>query len=136
MRALAGQLAERGGDLCHEVGHLHRYAVGFKGAAFLFHDVHLYGGCGRVVRADLRAEAVFERGDDAASVGVILRVGRCHQQHIYGQADAIAAYLNIPLFQHIQQPHLNSFGEVGQLVHGEDASVGAGHEAVVHGELV
>ena len=90
----------------------------------------------RVVRADLAAEAVLERGDDPAPVGVVVGVGRGHQQHVEGQADLVAPDLDVALLQHVQEADLDALGQVGQLVDGEDAAVGAGHEPVVEGELV
>jgi len=48
----------------------------------------------------------------------------------------VATDLDVALLEHVEQTHLDSLGEVGQLVHGEDATVGAGHEAVVEHELV
>ena len=86
--------------------------------------------------ADLGSEAVLERGDDAAPVGVVLGVGRRHQHHVEGQADLVAPDLHVALLEHVEQSHLDALGQVGELVDGEDAPVGAGHQAVVHGELV
>ena len=53
-----------------------------------------------------------------------------------GQADLVAADLHVALLEHVEQADLDALGEVGQLVDGEDAAVGAGHEAVVQRELV
>ena len=71
-----------------------------------------------------------------APVGVVLGVGRGHQQHVEGQADAVAPDLDVALLEHVEQADLDALGQVGQLVDGEDAPVGAGDEAVVEGELV
>ena len=90
----------------------------------------------RVVRADLGAEAVLQRRDDAAAVRVVLGVGRRDQQHVERQADLVAPHLDVALLEHVEQADLDALGEVGQLVDGEDAAVGAGHEAVVQRELV
>ena len=87
----------------------------------------------RVVRADLGAEAVLQRGDDAAAVGVVLRVGAGHEQHVERQPQRVAADLDVALLQHVEQRDLDALGEVGQLVDGEDAAVGARHQPVVHG---
>ena len=86
--------------------------------------------------ADLAAEAVLQRRDDAAAVGVVLGVGRGHQQDVERQADLVAADLDVALLEHVEQADLDALGEVGQLVDGEDAAVGAGHEAVVQRQLV
>ena len=81
--------------------------------------------------ADLGAEAVLERGDDAAAVGVVLGVGAGHQQQVERQPQRVAADLDVALLQHVEQRDLDPLGEVGQLVDGEDAAVGARHQAVV-----
>ena len=102
----------------------------------LAHDGHLGLDVERVVGADLAAEAVLQRGDDAAPVGVVLRVGRGDEQHVERQADLVAADLHVALLEHVEQADLDALGEVGQLVDGEDAAVGARHEPVVQRQLV
>ena len=99
-------------------------------------DVHLDVDVKRVVGADLGAEAVLERRDDAAAVRVVLGVGRRHQHQVEGQADLVAADLHVALLEHVQQTDLDALGEVGQLVDGEDPAVRARDEPVVDGELV
>ena len=93
----------------------------------------LVGELERVVRAHLGAEAVLERRDDPAAVRVVLRVRAGHQQQVQRQPHAVAADLDVPLLQHVEQRHLDALGQVGQLVDAEDAAVGARHEAVVDG---
>ena len=85
------------------------------------------------MRADLGAEAVLERRDDAAAVGVVLGVGAGDEQQVQRQPQRVAADLDVALLQHVEQRDLDALGEVGQLVDGEDAAVGARHQAVVHG---
>lgn len=48
----------------------------------------------------------------------------------------MATDLDVALLQHIEQTDLNPLGEIRQLVHGEDAAVGARHQAVVKGEFI
>ena len=76
-----------------------------------------------VVGADLGAEAVLERSDDPAAVGVVLGVRAGHQQHVERQPQVVAADLDVALLQHVEQRHLDPLGEVGQLVDREDAAV-------------
>ncbi len=90
----------------------------------------------RVVGADLGADAVLERRDDAAAVGVVLGVGAGHHVDIQRQADLIAADLHVALFHDVQQAHLDALGQVGQLVDAEDAAIGARHQAIGDGQLV
>ena len=80
--------------------------------------------------------AVFQRGHDAAAVGVIFGVRRRHHEHIYGQSHSVTLDLHIPLFHQVEQPHLDPFGQVGELVDTEDAPVGARHQAVVNHQFV
>jgi hypothetical protein len=86
---------------------------------------------GRVVRADLGAEAVLERRDDAAAVGVVLRVGGGDDQHVEVEAHHVAPDLDVALLHHVEHRDLDALGEVGQLVDGDDAAVAARDEPVV-----
>ena len=106
------------------------------GSGLLAHDRHLGLDVERVVGADLAAEAVLQRRDDAAAVGVVLRVGAGDEHHVERQADLVAADLHVALFEHVEQADLDALGEVGDLVDGEDAAVGARHQAVVQRQLV
>ena len=76
-----------------------------------------------VVRADLGAEAVLERGDDPATVRVVLRVGAGDHQHVQRQPQGVAAHLDVALLHHVEHGHLNALGQVGQFVDGDDAAV-------------
>src|SRR5439155_477637 len=78
----------------------------------------------RVVRADLRAEAVLERRDDAPAVGVVLGVRARNHVEVERQAHLVAPDLDVALLHDVEQPHLDPFGEVGQLIDREDAAVG------------
>ena len=89
-----------------------------------------------IVRADDRADAVLQRRDDAAAVGVVLGIGAEDQADVQIEADGVAANLHVALFQHVEQADLDSRGEVGQFVDGEDAAVAAGDQAVVHGRFI
>ena len=117
-------------------GTVHLQLLGHERARLLVDDRHLELGLERVVRADLRTEAVLERRDDAAAVRVVLGVRRRDEQHVEREADLVAADLHVALFEHVEQADLDALGEVGQLVDREDAAVGARHEAVVDRELV
>ncbi len=137
MGALAGQVA-RGGRRSRPCRRAPRPARPrpASGAASWATTVDLGVDVERVVGADLGAEAVLERGDDPAPVGVVLGVGRGDQHDVEGQADLVAPDLDVALLEHVEQADLDALGQVGQLVDGEDAPVGAGHQAVVQGQLV
>ncbi len=88
-----------------------------------------------VVGADFAADAVLERGDDLAARGVVLGVGGEDDGDVERQADGVALNLHVALLHDVEEGDLDFAGEVGELVDGEDAAVGAGQQAVVHGEL-
>ena len=87
----------------------------------------------RVVRADLGAEPVLQRGDDATAVGVVLGVGAGHDEHVERQPQRVAAHLDVALLHHVEHRHLDALGEVGQLVDRDDAAVCARDQAVGDG---
>ena len=87
----------------------------------------------RVVRADLGAEPVLQRGDDAPAVGVVLRVGAGDDDHVERQPQCVAAHLDVALLHHVEHRHLDALGQVGQLVDRDDAAVGPRDQAVGDG---
>ena len=99
-------------------------------------DRHRMMAGGRIVRADLRADAVLQRRDDLAARGVVLGVGAEDEQHVERQPHRIALNLDVALLQDVEQADLNLAGQVGQLVDREDAAVGARQQPVVHRQLV
>ena len=124
---LAQVAGEPGEDLQQVVGHLRGQV------RLLVDDAHLGLELQRVVRADLGAEPVLQRGDDAAAVGVVLGVGAGHDQHVQRQPQRVAADLDVALLHHVEHRHLDALGQVGQLVDGDDAAVGARDQAVGDG---
>ena len=111
-------------------------AGGLERLGLLGDDRHLGLDVERVVGADLGAEAVLERRDQATAVRVVLGVRRRDEQHVERQVDLVAADLHVALLEHVQQADLDALGQVGQLVDGEDAAVGARDQAEVQGLLV
>ena len=87
----------------------------------------------RVVRADFGAEAVLQRGDDPAAVGVVLRVGGGHHQDVQRQPEHVAADLDVAFLHDVEHGDLDPLGEVREFVDGHDAAVGARNQAVVDG---
>ena len=131
------QVRDLGDDLLHEVGIADLDALGRRTARLSLSMMAI--SCSmraRVVRANLGAEAVLERRDDAPAIGVVLRVGAGHDEDIQRQANLVAANLHVALFHDVEQADLDALGEVGQLVDAEDAAIGARHQAVVDGQLV
>src|SRR5581483_4494459 len=134
--ALARQVGQLGDHLGHVEGHPDLVAVGREGEALLLHDRDLMLERLGVVGADLRPEAVLERGDDAPAVRVVLGVRAGDDEQVERQADLVAADLDIALFHDVQQAHLDALGQVGQLVQAEDAAVRARQQPVMDRQLV
>src|SRR5437879_1709863 len=103
---------------------------------FLRGDGHSFFDGSRVVRANFGANAVFERGDNFSTGGVILGIGGKDNQHVERQPQRIALNLNVAFLHDVEEADLNFSGKVGQFVDGEDAAVGAREEAVVDREFV
>ncbi len=122
------QVAGEAGDHLHQVvGHLRAQV------RLLQDDADLGVELQRVVRADLGAEPVLERGDDAAAVGVVLGVGAGDHQHVKGETQRVSADLDVALLHHVEHRHLDALGEVGQFVDGDDAAVRARDQPVGDG---
>ena len=88
-----------------------------------------------IVRADLGADAVFQRRDDFAARGVVLGIGAEHERHIQRQPHRIALNLHVAFLHDVEQADLNFAREVRQFVDGEDAAIGARQQSVMHREL-
>ena len=122
------QLAGEAGQHLEQVGRHLGDEVGL-----LLDDGDLLLDLARVVGADLRTEAVLERGDDAPAVGVVLRVGAGHDEHVERQPQDVAADLDVALLHHVEHRDLDPLGEVGQLVDRDDPTVAARDQAEVDG---
>ena len=134
--ASTGEPRDLHDDLFHVVRDRHGVVFVEELAALLVHDVDLVGGGLRVVRPDLRAEAVAQRCNDAAAVRVVFRVRARDQEHVQRQTHTVPADLHVALLHDIEEPNLNALGQVGQLVDAENAAVGARDETVVYRQLV
>ena len=86
--------------------------------------------------ADLGAVAVLERRDDAAAVGVVLRIGGGDYEDVQRQTYAVAADLHVALLHDVEQPHLDALCHVREFVDAEDAPVVPGDQAVMYRQLV
>src|SRR6185503_19805042 len=90
----------------------------------------------RVVRANLRTDAVLERRDDLAACGVVLRIRGEHHQQVEFEANRVALNLDVAFMQNVEQADLNLAGQIRQFVDGKDAAVGARQQTVLHGQFV
>ncbi len=88
------------------------------------------------MRANLRPDAVFQRSYDFAARRVVLRIGAEYQRNVQLQADWVALNLHIAFLHDVEQGDLNFARQVRQFIDGEDAAIGAGQQAIVHGQLV
>ena len=123
-------------DLLHVVGHGDAIVAHVEVQCFLLHDLDLLLEIFRIVRADLRAVAVFQRRDDAAAIRVVLGVRGRNEENVERQTHAVSADLDVALFEHVEQADLNPLGEVRQFVDGEDAPVDARQQSVVDRQFV
>ena len=103
---------------------------------FLFGDGDALFEDGRIVGADLAADAVFQRRDDLAARRVVFRVGGEDQQQVERQANRVALNLHVAFLHDVEEADLNLAGEIGQFVDGEDAAVGARQQSIVDGQFV
>ncbi len=85
---------------------------------------------------DLGSDAVLERRDDLAPRRVVLRIRRKDQGDVEVQAYGVAFDLDVAFLHDVEEAHLNLARQVGQLVDGEDAAIGARQQAEMHRELV
>src|SRR3954463_7842041 len=91
--------------------------------------------CRRIMRANLRADAVFQRRYDLAACRVVLRIGTKNERDVERQAYGVTFDLNIALLHDVEQANLNFSRKVWQLIDGEDSAIRAGQQSVVHGQL-
>src|SRR6266404_597309 len=103
---------------------------------FLGGDGHAFFNGGRVMRANFGADAVFERRNDFAAGGVVLGIGGEDEEHVERKAERIALNLDVAFLHDVEEADLNFSGEIGELVDGKDAAIGAGEKAVVDGQFV
>ena len=101
------------------------YAAGAVGPGLLRRDLHGRLPVVGIVRDDLRVDAVLQRRDDVAAVGVVLRVRGVDHEDVERHADRETADLDVFFFQDIEQPDLDAGRQVGELVDGEDPAVAA-----------
>src|SRR5712664_4189544 len=123
-------------DLAKIVGHVDFLAGIAAHPGFLRGDGHSFFEAGGIVRANLCADAVFQRSDDFSARGVILGIGSEDKEHVEREAQGIALNLNVAFLHDVEEADLNFSGEVGELIDGEDAAIGSRKKAVVDGEFV
>src|SRR5205085_4953795 len=94
VRGAAELTGGRREDLQHVDGNAHRNAAR-RLTRLQLHDPDLLLRGLRIVRADLRAETILERRDDASAVRVVVGVRRRDDEEIEREPDPIAADLDV-----------------------------------------
>src|SRR5712692_6412150 len=135
VRAAARKVRELRDDLLHE-GRKHELEILGNRVPLRLHDLHLFADAEWIVRAYLRPESVFERGDDATPRCVVLGVRARDHEQVKRKTDPIPANLYVLLFHDVEEADLDSLRKVGELVDAEDPAIGARQQAVVDGQLV
>ena len=124
-------------DLANVIGHAQLDRARSRSVqASCSRDRHAVFERHRIVRANLAADAVLERRDDLAARGVILGIRGEHQHQVQRQPHRIALNLHVAFLHDVEQADLDLARQVGQLVDGEDAAIGARQQAVVDRQLV
>ena len=100
------------------------------------HDVDLNVNLLGIMGANLGPVAIFQRCNDASTVGIVFRIRTRHHTNVQWKADPKTANLDIPLLHNVEQPHLQFFREIGQLVDAEDPPIGTGNQPVMDDQLI
>src|SRR6185312_14201329 len=93
----ARQMGQLRDDLLDEARNGDFDPIGGIDGPLLLHDLDLDLGRFRVMGANLRPVAVLQRGDDAAAVGVVLRVGGGDDQYVQWQSNLMSTNLDVSL---------------------------------------
>src|SRR5580704_18572311 len=103
-------------DFAKVIRNFQFYAGGSIYPSFLAGDGHTLLEGGRIVGANFRADAIFERRDDFAACGVVLGICGEHEQDIERQAQRVALNLNVAFLHDVEQADLNFTRKVGKFV--------------------
>src|SRR5215472_6457777 len=85
------------------------------------------------MRTNLRTDAVFQRCDDLAARGVVLGIRAEDERNVQRQPHRVALNLHVAFLHDVEKSNLNLAREIGELVDGEDAAIGARKQPIVHG---
>src|SRR5581483_9503163 len=85
--------------------------------------------------ADLRADPIFERSDDLAARGVILRVGTKDESDIEREPDRVALNLDVAFLHDVEEANLDFAGEIGKFIDCKNPAIRSWQKSVVHGQL-
>ena len=85
-----------------------------------------------IVSANLGADAILQGRHDLAARRVVFGIRSEDEGNIKQQPDRVAFYLNVTFLHDVEERDLDLAGEVRQLIHCEDAAIGARQQTVVH----
>ena len=88
------------------------------------------------MRANFRADAVFERRNNFPARRVVFGIRGENKQHVQRQPQRIAFNLYIALLHDVEEANLNFSCEIRQFVDGEDTAIRARQKAIVDRQLV
>src|SRR5712692_5509141 len=128
------------GDFFDDLTEIGRHVDLLAGIApypgFLGRDSHSFLDTRRIVRSNLRADAIFQRRDDLSARSVIFRIRGKNKKHVEREAQGIALNLDVAFLHDVEEADLNFSGQVGKFVDGENAAIGAREKPVVNREFV
>ena len=84
----------------------------------------------------LRSYTVFQRGNYATPVGIVLRIGSKHKLYIQRYTQVKTTYLHIAFLQYVEEGYLQARLQIGQFVDHKYKTVAAGYHSVVYHLLV
>ena len=102
---------------------------------FLFSDRKAMLERPGIMRLDFRSDPVLQRGDDLAAGRVVLRIGGEHQDDVERQPDRVSLNLNVAFLHDIKQAHLDLACKIRQFVNGENSTIGARKQPIVHAQF-
>src|SRR4029450_1796293 len=108
MVVVAGFEGDLFNNLSNELVDNYPLAIGKpRGPGFLFCDLDSGLNFLRVVRHDLRTDAIFWWGDDLTGRCVVFRIGGYRQHHVEREPYRVTLNLYIALLHDIEKGHLN-----------------------------
>src|SRR5690242_17344997 len=91
--------------------------------SLLLCDSNAFIKCSSVVRANLRANAVFERRDNLSAGRIVFWICTKHKGHIQVQSDRVTLNLHVTFLHDIEERNLNFPRQIWKFVDGEDAAI-------------
>ena len=87
------------------------------------------------MRADFRADAIFERRNNFAAGGVVFGIRGEYESDIKRQADGITLNLHVAFLHDVEKADLNFSGKIGQFIDRKNAAISARQKTIMHGQF-